>query len=104
MLSNALLCHGTWLSFLIQPVVASLTRYPITELGICSVMLWHEAVAELCLEFTQLLKSCAPISFACLALALAISSLVLALAIVSNLLRTRPLFGLFLVTLAHGEC
>jgi hypothetical protein len=31
-------------------------RNPLPELGVGSVMLWHEAVTELDLEVTQLLK------------------------------------------------
>ena len=43
-----------------QPVVAALSVYPLPELWVGRVLLWHEAVAELRLEFAQLLKSYAP--------------------------------------------
>ena len=61
-LSNALCCHGAWLSFLVKPVVSALLRNPHSELGVGSILDWHAAVAvaELNLEFAQLLKSCAP--------------------------------------------
>ena len=68
-LSNTILCHATGLSFLIQPVIVALIRNPLPELGVGSVLLWDEAVAELDLEFAQLLKSYAPngcqLSLAC---------------------------------------
>ena len=63
--STTLNCSGTWLSFLIQLAVAALIRKPSTERGVCSVLSWHEAVSELRLVFTQLLKSYAPISLVC---------------------------------------
>jgi hypothetical protein len=53
-------CHETWLSFLIQHVAASLRLNPPPKRGIGSVLLWHEAVTELYLEFKQLFKVCAP--------------------------------------------
>ena len=59
-LSNTLLSHETWLSFLLQPIVAALLRNPPPELGVCSVLVWHEAVTEFRLEFTQLLNSYVP--------------------------------------------
>ena len=37
--SNTLLCHGTWLSFQMQPVVAALDLSPHPELGVGSVLL-----------------------------------------------------------------
>jgi len=59
-LSNAFRWYGTWLSFLMQPVVVALSVYPLPEIWVGSVLSWHEAVAELRLEFAQLLKSYAP--------------------------------------------
>ena len=59
-LSNTLLCHRTWLSFLIQVVAASLLLNPPSELGVGRILLCDEAVAELHLEFAQLLKAYAP--------------------------------------------
>ena len=59
-LSNTLRCHGTWLSFRIQLVVVALSRNPLPEVG--RVLLWSEAVTELCLEFTHLFKTFVPIS------------------------------------------
>ena len=50
-LSNMLRCHGTWFSFLIQLIAASLFLNPLPERGVGSVLLWHEAVTELYLEF-----------------------------------------------------
>ena len=38
-LSNVLRCHGTWLSFLVEPVVAALSRNPLPELGVGNVPL-----------------------------------------------------------------
>ena len=64
-LSNTLRCYGTWLSFLMQLVVAALSRNPLPERGVGRIPCWHEAVAEVRLEFAQLLKSYAPISLAC---------------------------------------
>ena len=65
-LLNTLRCYGTWLSFLIQLVVAALLINPLPKLQVGSVLLWHATVAELYLEFAQLLKSYAPrISLAC---------------------------------------
>ena len=120
-LSNALLCHGTWLSFPIQPVVAALSRNPPPELGFGRILIRHEAVAEPYLVFAQLLKSFAPMraskclmissfkircidTWLVLALALVLDlALVLVLALtISSLMR--PLSGLIFVTLAHGEC
>ena len=49
-LSNAFRCHITGFSFLIQLVVAALSVNPLPELGVGSVLLRHETVAELCLE------------------------------------------------------
>ena len=63
--SNALRCHRTWLSFLVQLVEVSLLQNPPTELGVGRVFFWHETDTELCLVFAQLLKSYAPISLAC---------------------------------------
>ena len=66
---NALRCHGTSPSFRILPVFEALLRNPIPELGVGRVMLWHVAVAEELLEFTQFLIPFAPnwrpISLAC---------------------------------------
>ena len=36
-------CHGIWVFFLIQPVVTVLSGNPQPELGVDSVLLWHEA-------------------------------------------------------------
>ena len=60
--STTLSCHETWLSFLVQLEVAALSPNPLPELGVYSVMLWHETVAELHLKFTQLFKSYASTS------------------------------------------
>ena len=51
-LSNTLICHGTRPSFLMQLVLSALSLNPSTELGICSILVWHEAGAELCLVLT----------------------------------------------------
>ena len=59
-LSKSLRCHATWLSFLIQLIVVALSRYPPTELGVGSVLMWHEVVAELCLKGTQLFTPFVP--------------------------------------------
>jgi len=62
-LSTTLLCNATWLSFLKQLILSALSRNPPPELGVCSVLLWHVAVAKLYLVFEQLLKPCAPNGF-----------------------------------------
>ena len=59
-LSNALRCYVTWLSFLTQPVHAALLRNPTPELGVGRILGWHETVAEMHLEFTQLFKPFVP--------------------------------------------
>ena len=59
-LSNALRCHGTWLSFLITLIAVALSINPPPERGVGRVLMWHEAVPELYLEFTQLLKAIVP--------------------------------------------
>jgi hypothetical protein len=64
-LLNTLRCHGTWLSFMIQPVVATLPRSPMPELGVGRVMLWHDTIAKLCFAFKQLFKPVVPTSLAC---------------------------------------
>ena len=64
-LSNALLCHGTWLSFLVKHVVAALIQNPVPELGVASVLFRYEAVTELCLVIAQLLESYAPNACLC---------------------------------------
>jgi hypothetical protein len=58
--SNALLCHETRLSSLRQLILSALIRNPILELVVGRIMFRHEAVAELHLEFAQLLKPYAP--------------------------------------------
>jgi hypothetical protein len=57
-------CHGTWLSFLIQLIAVLLLLNPPPKGGVGRILLWHEAVTELYLEFTQLFKAFAP-SFSC---------------------------------------
>ena len=106
--SDALLCHGTWLSFPLLPVFTALPRNPPAELGVGSVPSWHAAVADLCLVVTKLSEEVAPLRVMS---SLKISSfksrfiktwLVLVFALASSL--PCPPFGLLFVTLAHGEC
>ena len=59
--SNALLCHGAWLSFFIELVECALSRNPLPELGIGKIPEWHAAVTELDLVFTQFLEVVAPL-------------------------------------------
>ena len=61
-LSNALRCYGTWLSFLKQLVVVALHCNPLPKLGAGRILEWHDTVAELHLEFTQLFKLFVPLS------------------------------------------
>ena len=118
--SNTLLCYVTWLSLLVHPVLIALMRNPCPEFEVGSVLMWHETVAELHLVFTQLSELVAPFrvsmflifaffkshcieTWLVIVLALAIRSLMLALAIrTGSLMHT--LFGLIFITLAHGEC
>ena len=106
--SNTLSCHGTWLSFLMQPVFVALIRNPIPELGVGRILAWHAAVTELHLELAQLSELVAPLRVTS---SLIISSfrshcirtlLFLVLAFAISL--PRSLFGLLFVTLAHDEC
>ena len=53
--SNTLFCHATWLSFEIRFALVALRRNPLPELGTGSILLWHDAVAELRLVFTEFL-------------------------------------------------
>ena len=68
-LSNTLRCHATWLSFLIRLAMVALSCTPNPKLRVGRIPAWHEAMTELHLEFTQLLKSYVPygchISLAC---------------------------------------
>ena len=107
--SNTFRCHGTCLSFLIPPVFDALSGNPDPELGVGGVPLWHEAVTELYLVFTQLSKLVAPLR---VSNSLIISSfkircidtwLVLVLALTRGSLM-RLVFRLIFVTLAHGKC
>ena len=106
--SNTLRCHGTLLSFLIQPVHAALGRNPVPELGVDRVLGWHKAVAELHLEFAQFSEVLAPLrvvkSFRIISNFKNRSCIDtwLVLALASSFMN--PLFGLIDVTLAHGEC
>jgi len=45
--SNMFRCHGTWLSFLIQPIIAALLRNPFPELGVGRILDWHDAAIKL---------------------------------------------------------
>ena len=63
--SNALCCHETWLSFVIRLGVVALMRNPLPELGIGCITVWHEAVAEVHLEFAQLFKLFVPTNSSC---------------------------------------
>ena len=96
----------------------ALLRNPFPERGVGRIPFRHGAVAELHLEVAQLPELVAPFR---VSMAIIISSfkfrcietwlfLVLAVSIISNLVLAlesslaRPLFGLPLVNLAHGEC
>ena len=61
--------RSNMLSFLVQLVVIGLRHDPLPEVGVGRILDWHEAVADLRLEFKQFLKSYAPngchISLAC---------------------------------------
>jgi hypothetical protein len=59
-LSNTLLCHGTWLSFLMQLILSALSGNPPPELRVGRILVWHEAVTEMHLECEQLLKTYPP--------------------------------------------
>ena len=63
--SKTLSCHGTWLSFLIHLALSAPSRNPLPELGVGSIPAWREAVGELRLVFTQLLKAFLPRSIFC---------------------------------------
>ena len=85
-------------------VVPALPRNPLSELGVGRILLWHDAVAELYLIFTDLPEVVAPLRATQSSINIEtrrVLVLVLALAI-SRL--TRPLFSFLFVTLAHGEC
>jgi hypothetical protein len=57
-----LCCYGTWFSFQAMVLIFN----PPPELGVDRVLDWNDAVAELYLEFAQLLKPFAPNSSICI--------------------------------------
>ena len=88
-----------------QPMGGALIVYPLPELWVGSVLSWHEAVAELRLEFAQLSELVAPLRatssliISCFKSSCIKTLLFLVLALASSL--PRSLFGLLFVTLAH---